>query len=76
MNQDNYFSETTPTNSHPSAKQCDYLGGGAFLNLCLEFLTFLNLERRKCSYIVLVENLPFKAKTTYMNSTINIFNIY
>ena len=26
MKTDNYFSETTPTNSHPSAKQCDYLG--------------------------------------------------
>nr|DAM10281.1 MAG TPA: hypothetical protein [Caudoviricetes sp.] len=34
------------------------------------------MERRKCSYIVLVENLPFKAKTIYMDSTINIFNIY
>ena len=31
MNQDNYFSETTPTNSHPFAKWCDYLGGEHFL---------------------------------------------
>lgn len=31
MNQDNYFSETTPTDSHPSAKQSDYLGGEHFL---------------------------------------------
>lgn len=51
MKPDYYFSETTPTNSHPSTKQCDYLGGRAFLNLCLEFLTFLNLERKKCSLI-------------------------
>ena len=62
MKTDNYFSETTPTNSHPSTKQCDYLGGGAFPNLCLEFLTFLNLERGKCSYIVLVENLPLRQR--------------
>ncbi len=26
MKPDYYFSETTPTNSHPSTKQCDYLG--------------------------------------------------
>ena len=31
MKTDYYFSETTPTNSYPSAKQCDYLGGEHFL---------------------------------------------
>lgn len=32
MKPDYYFSETTPTNSHPSTKQCDYLGGEHFLS--------------------------------------------
>ena len=31
MKTDNYFSETTPTNNHPSTKQRDYLGGEHFL---------------------------------------------
>ena len=31
MKPDYYFSETTPTNSHPFTKQCDYLGGEHFL---------------------------------------------
>ena len=26
MKTDYYFSETTPTNSYPSVKQCNYLG--------------------------------------------------
>lgn len=77
MKTDIYFSETTPTNSHPSAKQCDYLGGRAFLNLCLEFLTFLNLERRKCSLIYYYNLIAVKAKTTYIGSIYKyIFNVY
>lgn len=32
MKPDYYFSETTPTNSHPSAKQYDYLGEEHFLS--------------------------------------------